>query len=103
MTVGLTSTKAGTSTAAGAIFYNSVNCSGAAVTQVPVSTGRNTITISMRDPNAETARITASAVGLTAGTLDVVVSPSQFVLSGGPVTTLSGQCSSVLVNDRIVE
>jgi hypothetical protein len=99
LTDGVNATNATTSTTmilsstGSAIFYNSSNCSGSAIAAFTIQPGHNSGTISMRDPAAEAISIGAAASGLTTASVSVNVSPSQFLLSGGPISTLSGVCS----------
>lgn len=94
MTLALSSTQTVGGAAGSALFYNSSNCSGSAVSSVSVTTGHSSATISMRDPAAETINITVASTGVSAGTYTTKVAPAQFVLSGGPLSVLSGQCSA---------
>ena len=86
--------KTNASTAGNALFYNSSNCSGATVSQVTIGIGHSTATISVRDPAAESINITVAGAGLVTGTYGLNVNPSQFILSGGPLTFLSSATCS---------
>jgi hypothetical protein len=75
-------------------FFSTSNCTGTPNSMFTISQGHSSGTIYMRDPAAEVDTMTAQSSGLTSGSLQVTVTPAQFVISGGPITALSGSCST---------
>src|SRR5690606_28135408 len=75
------------------IFYSDPAC-GTSITSVTVNSGSNNAQYWFKDNTAETLTMTASAAGLTAGTLNVAVQPglaTQLVLTGVSSVT-AGAC-----------
>ena len=80
-------------------FYNTNDCSGAAITSAAVLSGQSSVNVYFLDTKAESLNISMAAFsGTSLAALNISPAPiSQVVISSDPKSILAGSCSGAIV------